>query len=190
MLREFEENGVVLVKTGKGQTKSPSRRAQDRRSSSQSAMGPASVDAEKTNELRAYLNAMNLDELEYMTRKRKSTKNLEGGPMIVGRMGDLGKSKLGYSVPPSVLNRELEFGKPSYHKGELSNVKKVLANEGTRENLINNIQRFLADEVIQEAQDMRRRARGKERASRNVSSSEVQSLANSERKHPNFGSRA
>ncbi len=41
----------------------------------------ANQTTEKT-ELHNYLDAINLEDLEMMTRERRSTKKLDGGPMI------------------------------------------------------------------------------------------------------------
>ena len=91
MLREYAQTGKVLTKTGLKQTRSPSRKAQERRGSAGSAM-----QAHKTNEktdLEQYLDSMRLTDLEMLQKERRSTKNLEGGPRVYGQMSPLGKPK-------------------------------------------------------------------------------------------------
>lgn len=107
---------------------------------------------EKT-EIQQYLNAINLEDLEKLTRERhRSSKKLENGPMIYGQKSPHGKIKLGNSVPMKVLAKkeEHEFGIGSYHKQDRGNVKTVLQNEGLREQLMSSLQRQLANELIQE----------------------------------------
>ena len=82
MLREYQQTGQVLTHTDRRQTRSPSRKEQHRRASAGSALQAHSTN-EKT-ELVQYLDQMNLTDLELMQKERRSTKNLNGGPMIVG----------------------------------------------------------------------------------------------------------
>ena len=88
-----------------------------------------------------------------ISKERKSTKNLDGGPMVYGAITPYGKSKIGNSVPKKILDAgaDFEFGAPSYGlKNEVMDFRNVLSNEPLKDQLLNNIQKYLANEVMQE----------------------------------------
>ena len=94
-----------------------------------------------------------------MSKERKSTKNLNGGPMVYGSITPYGKARIGNSIPKKILEarHDFEFGAPSYNsKAEIGDVKNMLSNEPIRDQLINNIQKYLANEVMQEQRDARK----------------------------------
>ena len=67
--------------------------------------------------------------MESMINSKKSTKKLEGGPMIYDKKSPLGKPRRGFSIPVNLRNNtNVEFGIASYKKGNHSQLKEVLAN--------------------------------------------------------------
>ena len=120
---------------GKRVVMSPEMKANERRRSA-SSIAMAQQNLQEKTELQHYLNAMNLEDLERLTRERhKSTKNLENGPVIYGQKSPYGKIKYGNSVPMKVIAKKdaHEFGMGSYHKKDSGNVKTVLQNDNLRE---------------------------------------------------------
>ena len=54
------------------------------------------------SELHKYLNALEIEELELITKDRKSSKKNPGGPIIYGEKSPWGKPKIGHSIPKHI----------------------------------------------------------------------------------------
>jgi len=86
-------------------------------------------EALKKSDIKLYLQKFEPESLESMINSKKSTKNLEGGPMIYDKKSPLGKPRRGFSIPVNLRNNtNVEFGIASYKKGNHSQLKEVLAN--------------------------------------------------------------
>ena len=84
-----------------------------------------------------------------ITRDRKSTKKNEGGPIIYGQKSPWGKPKVGHSIPKHIRdNAQHEFGISSYHKGQVSELSKLMSNEIFREQLVDKVSKHLAKQVV------------------------------------------
>lgn len=56
-----------------------------------------------------------------MLNNKKSTKKLNGGPIVYDKKSPLGKPRRGFSIPTQIRdNTEMEFGLGSYNKGKHS----------------------------------------------------------------------
>jgi hypothetical protein len=83
--------------------------------------------AKDLSELETYLNKISLDDLINLKTDRKSTKNLEGGPMISGRLVQSGLVKKGYSVPHTLLLQEDKIhGTSSFHGQNYTEIKDII----------------------------------------------------------------
>jgi hypothetical protein len=72
----------------------------------------------KKSEIKQYLQNFEHEALENMINSKKSTKKLEGGPMIYDKKSPLGKPRRGFSIPADLRNNtQVEFGIKSYKKG-------------------------------------------------------------------------
>lgn len=78
---------------------------------------------------------MNLQDLEMIQQERKSSKHLDGGPNMPSRMSPYGRTKVGHSIPRQLIEGkvDMEYGIPSYHRGNISDLKNVLTNDGLRD---------------------------------------------------------
>jgi hypothetical protein len=86
-------------------------------------------EALKKSDIKLYLQKFEPESLESMINSKKSTKKLEGGPMIYDKKSPLGKPRRGFSIPVNLRNNTtVEFGIASYKKGNHSQLKEVLAN--------------------------------------------------------------
>ena len=106
-------------------------------------------------ELEAYLKSVDLDSLEMLAQERRSSKRLDGGPMVFGRQSPYGKTKIASAMPKQV--KDTEFGISSYHKGTVSDIKNILSSEGVRDQMIDKISKYLTSEVMLEQKLERRR---------------------------------
>lgn len=76
------------------------------------------------SELLKYLNALDIEDLEMITKDRRSTKKNENGPIIYGEKSPWGKPKIGHSIPQHLkINQDHEYGLSSYHRGQASELK-------------------------------------------------------------------
>ena len=92
MIKEYKEKGELVYNFGKKQSKSPSR-AQAQRMKELSSidgsglgegMSMASMNTQEKSEFMKYLDALEIEDLEMITKDRKSTKKYEEGPIIYG----------------------------------------------------------------------------------------------------------
>ena len=124
MLQQYKEIGRVLIPTGKQLSKSPSRAEKERRLAS-----PNSSTANKSNrktELASYLDRIDMEQLEQFTSVQQ--KRRQGKPNATSM---------------TKRSPEVTYGKSSYHKGDLSDLKGVLSNDGLREVMLNKVTRYL-----------------------------------------------
>ena len=94
MLREYRETGKLQYNFGKKQAKSPSRALAQRQAdaSSKANLNDGSISNYGSNnsaikeksELHKYLNSLDIEDLEMISKERKSSKNNPGGPIIYG----------------------------------------------------------------------------------------------------------
>ena len=104
-----------------------------------------------------YLNALDIEDLEMITKDRKSTKKNEEGPIIYGQKSPWGKPKVGHSIPKHLKdNSAHEFGLSSYHRGQASDLKQLLSNEIFRDQLIGKVSNVLARKVAEETRPKRK----------------------------------
>ena len=145
MIKEYKETGELSYNFGKKPAKSPSRAHAHRQKDMLSnegggtttegaSMAGASMTSNDKSEFMKYLDALDIEDLEMITKDRKSTKKYEDGPLIYGSKSPFGQAKVGKSIPKHLVgNPEHEFGLGSYHRGHASELKKLLSNEIFRE---------------------------------------------------------
>lgn len=155
MIKEYKENGQLSYNFGKKPAKSPSR-AQAARTKelsiavneSASVAGMSATSYEKS-EFMKYLDALEIEDLEMITKDRKSTKKNLDGPIIYGAKSPFGQAKVGQSIPKHLLSdNSHEYGLSSYHRGQQSELKKLLSNEIFREQLVQKVSSDLASKVM------------------------------------------
>ena len=100
------------------------------------------------------MGTLDTDGLDLLIKERRSTKHLEGGPMVHGRQSPYGKAKVPTALPKQL--KDSEFGISSYHKGSVSDIKNILTSESLRENMLEKIQNYLTQEVIYDKKQGRR----------------------------------
>jgi hypothetical protein len=92
------------------------------------------------HEIKSFLQRLEPETLESMISNTKSTKHLQGGPMIFDKKSPLGKPRRGFSIPEELRNNaQVEFGMRSYKKGAHSQLKEVLANQFIKDNMIDKL---------------------------------------------------
>ena len=92
------------------------------------------------SEVHKYLHALEIEDLEMITKDRKSTKKNPEGPIIYGAKSPWGKPKVGHSIPQHLKNNlDHQYGLSSYHKGHASELKELLSNEIFREQLMHKV---------------------------------------------------
>lgn len=76
-----------------------------------------------------------------LRKDRKSTKNLDGGPMISGKEPLSGQVKKGYSVPHHVLESQKDYthGSPSFFKKEYTEIKEIIENKHLKQTLLDKV---------------------------------------------------
>jgi hypothetical protein len=63
------------------------------------------LQATKKSDLASYLDKLSFDDLILLKTERKSTKHLQGGPMVSCKLDtSAGQIRHGYSVPKNVFN--------------------------------------------------------------------------------------
>lgn len=103
---------------------------------------------EDLSELELYLRKISLDDLINLKKDRKSSKCLEGGPMISGRLAQSGLVKKGYSVPHAILDQEDRvYGNPSFHGQGYTELKEIIENTHFKETLLDKVKRDLVSEL-------------------------------------------
>lgn len=58
----------------------------------------------ENSELLKYLDALEIEDLEMITKDRKSSKKVEDAPIIYGSKSPFGQVKVGYSIPKHLLS--------------------------------------------------------------------------------------
>ena len=117
----------------------------------------ASFTSYEKSEFMKYLDALEIEDLEMITKDRKSTKKNADGPIIYGAKSPFGQAKVGHSIPKHLLgNNEHEFGLSSYHRGQHSELKKLLSNEIFREQLVQKVSNDMAHQVVQNTKPQRK----------------------------------
>ncbi len=89
MIEEYKRKGTIQYQFGKKQTRSPSRAEAHRQAElsgrvSDVASSAASMNTQQKSELVKYLNALDIEDLEMITKDRKSTKKIDKSPIIYG----------------------------------------------------------------------------------------------------------
>lgn len=99
------------------------------------------------HEIKHYLQQLEPETLETMMSNTKSTKHLNGGPMIFDKKSPLGQPRRGFSIPDEVRqNSQMEYGVRSYKKGAHSQLKEVLANQFIKDDLIEKLnEKFISE---------------------------------------------
>jgi len=98
------------------------------------------------------LDALDIEDLEMITKDRKSTKKIDKSPIIYGAKSPWGQPRIGHSIPDHLkANLEHEFGLSSYHNGQASELKQLLSNEIFREQLVGKVSTDLAKQIKADA---------------------------------------
>ena len=114
------------------------------------------------HDIKLYLQKFEPEALESMINSKKSTKKLEGGPMVYDKKSPLGKPRRGFSIPADLRNNTtFEFGVSSYKKGVHSQLKEVLANQFTKDEMVEKLnEKFISEmsKKVKAKRDWRTRA--------------------------------
>lgn len=125
MLSKFlsEDNPMCL----KGGIRSPSAREKQRLEQ---------MPKNELNQLQEYMRKLEVEDLDYMIKDRKSSKKLDGGPIVGGTKPRWGQPTNRHSIPKNVReDHSIEFGVSSYHAGEYLNLYDVLTNKFFKDHL-------------------------------------------------------
>ena len=99
--------------------------------------------------LEEYLKQVSFEDLLLLKQEKKSSKKLEGGPMVSGVKSPNGQIKKGYSIPANAReDKSLVYGASSYHGGDFVALKDLLQNKYLKETLIQKIQNDITSDMI------------------------------------------
>ena len=118
----------------------------------------ASKEPVASDEIRSYLHSLSNDELNSILVYRKSSKRLEGGPMIFDQKPPFGQARKGFSVPIEVKSDpHREFGKGSYHNIEHPPMKDLITNAYNKDLLLEKLQTQLVEEFRRKQERIKKR---------------------------------
>ena len=97
-----------------------------------------------SEEIRNYLQSLSNDELDTILANRKSSKRLDGGPMIFSHKAPFGHASKGFSVPKEIkYDTTREYGKGTYHNVEHPPMKDLITNAFNKDILLEKVQNHL-----------------------------------------------
>jgi hypothetical protein len=97
------------------------------------------------------LDKLSFDDLILLRTERKSSKRLQGGPMVSCKLDtSTGQVKHGYSVPAQVLSTSNQtYGKSSHFKRQHTDMRSLINNTHFKETLVSKIKKEVLDELVQ-----------------------------------------
>lgn len=102
-------------------------------------------------ELEQYLKKISIDDLMLLQKDRRSSKNLEGGPQISGKLAHSGQPTKGHSVPTAILeDKQRVFGNGSFEKqgANYSDVKDLIENKPLKDSLLHSLKKEAMDHLV------------------------------------------
>jgi hypothetical protein len=97
--------------------------------------------------IKSYLQSLNAEELDNILVNRRSTKNLDGGPMIFDKKAPLGHPRKGFSVPKEIKgDKSKGYGIPSFHNVDQTPIKDLITNAFEKHVLLEKVQLRLVEE--------------------------------------------